>query len=71
MIQVMVMKESAMPLSSPSPVPRRSLAKSQEQPVNLAQALALALVPEAPVSSVDPIENGDNQGSEGISHASF
>ncbi|GFZ02082.1 nuclear transport factor 2 (NTF2) family protein with RNA binding (RRM-RBD-RNP motifs) domain-containing protein [Actinidia rufa] len=40
------MKESAMPLSSPSPVPRRSLAKSQEQPVNLAQALALALVPE-------------------------
>ncbi|GFZ01996.1 nuclear transport factor 2 (NTF2) family protein with RNA binding (RRM-RBD-RNP motifs) domain-containing protein [Actinidia rufa] len=61
---VMVMKESAMPLSSPSPVPRRSLAKSQEQPVNLAQALALALVPEAPVSSVDPIENGDNQGSE-------
>ena len=67
----MVMKASATPLSSPVPVPQRSLAKSQEQPVNLAQALALELAPEAPVSGVDPIENGDNQGSEGISHGSF
>ncbi|PSR86332.1 G3BP-like protein [Actinidia chinensis var. chinensis] len=59
---VMVMKVSATPLSSPAPAPQRSLAKSQEQPVNLAQALPSAA--EAPVSSVDPIENGDNQGSE-------
>ena len=61
------MKASATPLSSPAPAPRRSLAKSQEQPVNLAPALPSAA--EAPVSGVDPIENGDNQGSEGISHA--
>ncbi|CAL5427143.1 hypothetical protein CsSME_00041500 [Camellia sinensis var. sinensis] len=59
---VMVMRESAMPLSSPAPAPRRPIAKSQEQPVNLVQASATAV--ETPVSGSDAIENGNNQEGE-------
>lgn len=59
---VMDMKESAMPLSSPAPVPRRSPLKSQAQPVNLAQAAAP--VAETPVSASDAAENGNNQEGE-------
>ncbi|KAL6996679.1 myosin ATPase [Sarracenia purpurea var. burkii] len=61
---VMDMKESVMPLSFPPSAPRRSLAKSQEQPVN--QAQASVTVPEMPVSGSDAIENGNNQEGEGI-----
>ncbi|XP_028081628.1 uncharacterized protein LOC114283023 isoform X1 [Camellia sinensis] len=64
---VMDMKESAVPLSSPaSPAPRRSVAKSQEQQVNLAHASASASASaaEPPVSGSDAIENGNNQEGE-------
>ncbi|CAL5386011.1 unnamed protein product [Camellia sinensis] len=62
---VMDMKESAVPLSSPaSPAPRRSVAKSQEQQVNLAHASASASAAEPPVSGSDAIENGNNQEGE-------
>ncbi|XP_028081651.1 uncharacterized protein LOC114283023 isoform X2 [Camellia sinensis] len=66
-MQVMDMKESAVPLSSPaSPAPRRSVAKSQEQQVNLAHASASASASaaEPPVSGSDAIENGNNQEGE-------
>ncbi|KAL6967983.1 myosin ATPase [Sarracenia purpurea var. burkii] len=59
---VMDMKESVMPLSFPPSAPRRSLAKSQEQPVN--QAQASVTLPEMPVSGSDAIENGNNQEGE-------
>ncbi|KAI7984368.1 Nuclear transport factor 2 [Camellia lanceoleosa] len=59
---VMVMRESALPLSSPAPAPRRPIAKSQEQPVNLVQASATAV--ETPVSGSDAIENGNNHEGE-------
>lgn len=59
------MKESAVPLSSPaSPAPWRSVAKSQEQQVNLAHASASASAAEPPVSGSDAIENGNNQEGE-------
>ncbi|KAF7120831.1 hypothetical protein RHSIM_Rhsim13G0049400 [Rhododendron simsii] len=60
----MVMKESAMPLSSPAPVPRRSPVNSQAQQVNNTQASAP--VAETPVSGSDAADNGNNQeGEEG------
>ncbi|XP_057510130.1 nuclear transport factor 2-like [Actinidia eriantha] len=54
---VMDMKESAVMLSSPVPALRRSVAKIQEQQVNLSPASASAT--ETPVSGSDSMENAD------------
>ncbi|XP_052184822.1 nuclear transport factor 2-like isoform X2 [Diospyros lotus] len=59
---VMDTKESAVPISSVSPSPRRFVPKSPEQQVNLAQASASAV--ETPVSFSEAIENGTNQEGE-------
>ncbi|PSS34461.1 G3BP-like protein, partial [Actinidia chinensis var. chinensis] len=56
---VMDMKESAVMLSSPVLAPLRSVAKIQEQQVNL--SLASASAAETLVSGSDSMENGNNQ----------
>ncbi|XP_052170781.1 nuclear transport factor 2-like isoform X2 [Diospyros lotus] len=56
---VMDLKESGMPLSSPAPTPRRSVVKTQEPQVNLAQMSVTAA--ETSVPSSDVIENGNYQ----------
>lgn len=62
--QVMVMKESAAPLFSPAPVPRKSPVKSQAPQVNHAQVSAA--IAETPVSGSDAADNGSNQEGEGM-----
>lgn len=59
---VMVMKESAAPLFSPAPVPRKSPVKSQAPQVNHAQVSAA--IAETPVSGSDAADNGSNQEGE-------
>ncbi|XP_057509426.1 nuclear transport factor 2-like isoform X2 [Actinidia eriantha] len=59
---VMDMKESVVMLSSPVPAPQRSVAKIQEQQVNLTPASVSAV--ETPVSGSDAMENGNNQEGE-------
>ncbi|KAI8523285.1 hypothetical protein RHMOL_Rhmol13G0061400 [Rhododendron molle] len=59
---VMVMKESAAPLFSPAPVPRKSPAKSQAPQVSHAQVSAA--IAETPVSGSDAADNGSNQEGE-------
>ncbi|PSR94938.1 G3BP-like protein [Actinidia chinensis var. chinensis] len=66
---VMDLKESAVMLSSPAPAPRRSVAKIQEQEVNLAPASASAV--ETPVSGSDAVENRNNQEGEADSYSIY
>lgn len=60
----MDLKESVVQLSSPSPAPRLSVPKSQEQQVNFVEASAS--VAETPISGPDAIEDGKNQEEEGM-----
>lgn len=58
------MKENAAPFSSPTPVPRRSVPKSQEQPATAGPSPAP--VSPTPVSSTNADEDGGNKESEGV-----
>lgn len=58
------MKENAAPFSNQTPVPRKSVPKSQEQPVTAGPPLAP--VSEILVSSTNANENSSNKESEGV-----
>ena len=62
LLQVKVMKESP---AAPTYAPRRSVSKSQEQPV-IAGPPPSPLVSETPVSSTNANENSSNKDSEGV-----
>ncbi|XP_030973316.1 nuclear transport factor 2-like, partial [Quercus lobata] len=62
---VKVMKESPAAFSSPTYAPRRSVSRSQEQPV-IAGPPPPPLVSETPISSTNANENSSNKDYEGV-----
>lgn len=63
-VQVKVLKENAAPFSTQTLAPRKSVPKTQEQPVTAGPPLAP--VSEMLVPSTNANENGSNKESEGV-----
>ena len=64
LLQVKVMKESPAAFSTPTYAPRRSVSKSQDQPVIAGPPPPLVF--ETPVSSTNANENSSNKDSKGV-----
>ncbi|XP_059429393.1 nuclear transport factor 2 [Corylus avellana] len=66
---VKVLKENASPFSTPTPAPRKSIPRSQEQP--LTAGPPPAPVSDIPVSSTNANENSSNKESEADGHSIY
>ena len=64
LLQVKVMKESLVAFFAPTYAPRRSVSKSQDQPVIARPPLPMVF--ETRVSSTNANENSSNKDSEGV-----